>query len=60
MDKEKGTNISMIRGDTETIKISCKDTKGGLYWVYTNQFKHIYWKMLYLLFQKQKYFISLG
>jgi len=24
----QGYNISMIRGDTETIKISCKDTKG--------------------------------
>lgn len=24
----EGTNISMIRGDTESIKVSCKDTQG--------------------------------
>ena len=24
----QGYNISMIRGDTETIKVSCKDTNG--------------------------------
>ena len=24
----QGYNISMIRGDTETIKISCKDAQG--------------------------------